>query len=372
MNSMAIDRRSLLIGSIAAMSVAPWRASAGETVPVSTVAFVAAAKKSDDSFCVLMLSRDGAIVRELPLSARGHDVAVHAASGQAVVFARRPGTFAVAFDVHASRVPQIFTANDGRHFYGHGAFSSDGRLLYVTENDIAGARGVIGIYDVGAGYKKIGEHPSHGLGPHEILLLSDGKALAVANGGLDTVPDAGRINLNADAMQPSLTFVDCASGALLAKHTLGADLQRLSIRHIAADAAGHVWFGAQWEGDQTNVPQLIGRASRDRDLRLISPDAGSAVDLKGYIGSMAASRDGTIIAASAPKAGRVVFIDAATGRIAATSDLKDACGIAGEGSDAFAATSGFGVLRHERPGLSVISETRLADIAFDNHLRRWG
>ena len=45
---------------------------------------------------------------------------------------------------------------------------------------------------------------------------------------------------------------------------------------------------------------------------------------------MAVSGDGTIIAASAPKAGRVIYIDAASGLITATSDLKDACGIAGE------------------------------------------
>ena len=48
----------------------------------------------------------------------------------------------------------------------------------------------------------------------------DGKTLAVANGGLDTVPDAGRANLNADTMEPSLTFVDRGSGELLAKHAL--------------------------------------------------------------------------------------------------------------------------------------------------------
>ena len=37
---------------------------------------------------------------------------------------------------------------EGRHFFGHGVFSPDGKLLYATENDFEAARGVIGVYDV--------------------------------------------------------------------------------------------------------------------------------------------------------------------------------------------------------------------------------
>jgi uncharacterized protein len=370
MNSMEIDRRSLLLGTLAAVGFNPARA--GPYARADDIAFVSAAKRGKSAFSILLLSANGAILREVPLTARGHDVAMHPASGNAVVFARRPGTFAVAFNLNNATEPQIFNAQEGRHFYGHGTFSPDGRLLYISENDIAGARGVIGVYSVAGGYKKIGEHLSHGLGPHEIILLPDGKTLAVANGGLDTVPEAGRENLNLDAMEPSLTFVDRETGQLRAKHTLPSDLKQLSIRHIAADASGLIWFGAQWEGSPSEMPQVIGSAGETGRLRLITPSANAGLELKGYIGSMAASRDGRIIAASAPKAGRVVYIEAATGAVKAVSELKDACGIAGEHDDTFAATSGFGVLRHERAGASVVSESQLADIAFDNHLRRWG
>ena len=371
---MVIDRRSLLLGTIAAVGFNPLLGSPSLSAAEarSDVTFVSAAKRGKSTFSVLLMSKDGGIVREIPLSARGHDVALHGPSGNAVVFARRPGTFAVAFNTLRASEPQIFTAEQTRHFYGHGAFSTDGRLLYASENDIPGARGVIGIYDVAAGYKKIGEQPSFGLGPHEIILLPDGKTLAVANGGLDTVPEAGRENLNLSTMEPSLTFVDCETGELRAKHTLPLEMKQLSIRHIATDAAGLVWFGAQWEGAPSETPQLIGSADQARDIQLIAPVALDVTALKGYIGSMASSRDGTIIAASAPKAGRVVYIDAASGAVKAMSDLKDACGITGEHDDTFAATSGFGVLRHEKAGVRVLSETTLSDIAFDNHLRRWG
>ena len=150
--NVAIDRRSLLIGSLTMLAARPFSApafAAGEAI-----AFVSASKHADGRYSVLLLSVDGAILRDVPLSARGHDIAIHGPSGRAVAFARRPGTFAVAFTTMTNAPPVVFAAAADRHFYGHGVFSLDGRLLYVSENDIRGARGVIGIYDVASNYKK--------------------------------------------------------------------------------------------------------------------------------------------------------------------------------------------------------------------------
>ena len=381
MNSMAIDRRSVLLGTLSFAAAAGSGASfslAAADAP-QTAAFVAAARV-EQGYAILTLARDGTILRQIPLDARGHDIAIDARSRRAVAFARRPGTFAIAFDLEQERAPVLFNAIQGRHFYGHGAFSADGRLLYVSENDIDAGQGVIGIYDVAAGYKRIGEMPSHGVGPHEVMLLDDRRTIAVANGGIDTVPEAGRAMLNLEEMKPNLAFVDAQSGDLLARHDLPSDLNRLSIRHIAADASGAVWFGGQWEGDLAETPELIGRASRDKPLRLIEPDSALGLSLKGYIGSVAASGDGRIIAASAPKAGRIVYVVAATGAVVAESALPDGCGIAGEQEGVFAVSSGLGKFRHEQPAgetvdvgpraPKILDERTLTGIAFDNHLRR--
>ncbi|MGQ0457135.1 MAG: DUF1513 domain-containing protein [Hyphomicrobium sp.] len=362
-----LDRRALLLGTVAAIGAHPLAAAATQR---GSPAYASAARLDDGTHALVLLSRDGAVLRNIPLSARGHDVAMHRVSGRAVAFARRPGTFAVAFDVRRPGAPIVFDAIENRHFFGHGAFSLDGRLLFASENDIAGARGVIGIYDAESDYRRIGEHPSHGLGPHEIVLLGDGRTLAVANGGLDTAPEAGRENLNLDAMEPSLAFLDSRTGALKARHALTGDLRRLSLRHIAADAFGRVWFGGQWEGDLSNAPALIGSAGIDRDLELIADGEAPARSLKGYIGSVAIDARGSIFAASAPKAGRVVYIDCATGRNVSQSMLRDACGVAGEEDGSFCVSSGFGALRRETPAGSIISEAELATLAFDNHLRR--
>ncbi len=241
-------------------------------------------------------------------------------------------------------------------------------MLYISENDIAGARGVIGIYDVAREYRKIGEHSSYGTGPHEIMLLADGKTIAVGNGGLDTVPDAGRVDLNIETMQPSLAFVDAGTGALIAKHAMTGDLKSLSIRHVTQDAKGVVWFGGQWEGSPSETPQIVGSAGPDRALKLVDAPGGgkicAATSARWRSAPTAVSSPQRTESRSRP------YVDTETGNVVGKSNLKDVCGLASEGSGDFAALSGFGVMRYETPRASVISEVALSDIAFDNHLRR--
>jgi hypothetical protein len=172
-------------------------------------------------------------------------------------------------------------------------------------------------------------------------------------------------------MQPSLAFIDAESGKLLAKHEMTGDLKSLSIRHVTQDARGTIWFGGQWEGSPSDAPpQIVGSARLDRAPRLVAPQDAGGDDLKGYIGAMAVSTDGRFIAASAPKAGHVLYVDTISGTIVGRSDFKDVCGIAPEGDRDFAASSGFGVIRYETAQAAMLSEHALQDFAFDNHLRR--
>src|SRR5215470_13068421 len=121
---MAIDRRSFLIGSAIALG-ATSRAFAGVLASDGATSaepgdFIAACRRPDGAYSVVILRLDGSIVRELPLQDRGHDIALDPARGEAVVFAPRPGSFALAFDVSGRRQPVLFTTPPDRHFYGHG------------------------------------------------------------------------------------------------------------------------------------------------------------------------------------------------------------------------------------------------------------
>ncbi len=370
---MEIDRRHFLIGT-ALMLSSTSRAFAGvleseaEAGDVEAGDLIAACRRPDGSYSVVVLTLDGMIVREIPLEGRGHDIAFERSSGTAVVFARRPGSFALAFDVHGRRNPTLITTPTNRHFYGHGAFSADGRLLYATEHDSDTRHGLLGVYNVTGSFARIGEMPTYGIGPHEVIMLPDAKTLAVANGGIETDAKTGRKKLNLGTMDPSLAFIDSTTGALLARHRHNGALHKLSIRHIAADGRGVVWFGGQWQGAVDESPELVGRASLDAPLRLLEPAYPLGAALAGYIGSVAVSGDGRVLAASAPRAGRTIYIDAERARVIGETHLADGCGLAGLSKSEFALSSGMGVLQTDMPDHTHLTTASFPGRAFDNHL----
>lgn len=371
MSLMAIDRRNFLIGSALALSSTS-RAFAGmleETDGEVAGDLVAASRTPDGRYAVVVLTIDGMIVRELALQGRGHDIAFDKVSGRAVAFARRPGSFALAFNVRGGDDPVLFTTPPDRHFYGHGVFSKDGRLLYATEHDAQTRQGLLGVYSATGGYKRIGELPTFGIGPHQVILLADGKTLAVANGGIETDIATGRKKLNINTMMPSLAFIDATNGALIAQHQLPRALHKLSIRHIAADGRGSVWFGGQWEGDAADIPELVGCAGLDQPLKIIAPAAPMGATLAGYIGSVAVDGDGRVLAASAPRADRIIYIDTERGSIVGQTRLMDGCGLAGISNSAFALSSGLGVVQTNGPDHAHMTTASFPGRAFDNHLR---
>jgi hypothetical protein len=314
-----------------------------------------------------VLGERGDLIREISLPARGHDLAVHRESGRAVAFARRPGTFAVAFDIFQRTAPEVFLARPDRHFFGHGAYSADGKLLFATENDSAAGTGVIGIYDATASYARIGEFPTRGIGTHEAILMPDGRTLAIANGGIETNPTYGREELNIPTMDPSLAFVDL-DGHLITQHRLPHEYHQLSIRHMAVGADGKIWFGTQWEGDPFETPSLVGRASVEQGLELVDMPTRELNDMRRYIGAMAASRDGTLITASAPRGGYVVHFSAETGRYVGRTAIADSSGVTGYGEKTVVASNGEGLIV-EANSASVSDRVSLPRVAFDNHLR---
>lgn len=142
--SMAIDRRRLLGALIATAATARWgiggvRALEGEPL------YISCRMDAAEAASVAVLTANGDLMLETPLPARGHDIAQRPHARQFVVFARRPGTWAVAVDANGASEPELITAHADRHFFGHGLFSIDGRLLYASENDTKTGAGIIGI-----------------------------------------------------------------------------------------------------------------------------------------------------------------------------------------------------------------------------------
>lgn len=324
--------------------------------------FLTARSRSDGAHGGAILSAAGDILMEFDLPGRGHGAALRPDRKEAVIFARRPGNFAVVLDLATGRPGKVFAAPSDRHFYGHGSFSADGRVLFTTENDFEGERGVIGLYNAREGYRRIGEFYSHGIGPHEIALMPDRRTLLVANGGILTHPDAPRMKLNLAEMRSSIALIDVEDGALIQAFELPAELRQLSLRHVATRADGRIVAVAQWEGTTLAQPPLVAVIDRDRGLRLRSAPDEIVPRMRNYCGSVAFSRDGQHFAVSSPRGGIITLWDADGGFLRAV-DLEDGCGLAALG-DGFLMTSGRGVVA-ESSGAQTRSHRR---IAFDNHL----
>ncbi len=345
-------RRAFLAGLAATALPKPGWADVGSPVCL-------AAGKSGEAFVLHGLSATGQSLFQIGLPGRGHAAAAHPTRTLAVAFARRPGAFALVIDCATGAIKHRIAPPEGRQFNGHGTFSSDGSVLYTSEVVAETSAGRIGLWET-AGFSRIGEWSSGGIGPHDLKRLSDG-SLVVANGGIATDPD-DRTKLNLATMRPNLTRLS-VDGAIRDQAELAPDLAQNSIRHLAVGADGTVAFAMQWEGDPAETLPLLGLWTPGTTPRLCAVPEDQAQRMKGYAGSIAMAADGSI-AVTSPHGG-VIMIHAADGTHLATHARADLCGVAAFGG-AFMASDGLGALwACSRAGLQPLKS---GGPSWDNHL----
>lgn len=329
---------------------------------VGSPAYLAAAQERDGSFALLGLTLDGAETFRVPLPARGHAGAGHPARAEAVAFARRPGAYALVIDCTTGAVLFRLTPPEGRQFNGHGVFAEAGAVLVTSEQDDASSAGVLGLWDVAAGYRRMGEVASGGIGPHDVRLMPDGATLVVANGGIATDP-TDRTKLNLDTMRPNLSYLGL-DGSLRDQVELEPELWRNSIRHLAVRPDGLVGFAMQWEGEPGAAPPLLGLHRQGTPPMLASAPLGDELAMQGYAGSIAFSGDREEVAITSPRGGRLHRFSA-TGDFLGAVSRADVCGLAA-GQEGFVASDGLGgLIAVAAHGVHPLAVT---DRAWDNHL----
>ncbi|MCR9139853.1 MAG: DUF1513 domain-containing protein [Alphaproteobacteria bacterium] len=122
---------------------------------------------------------------------------------------------------------------------GHGVFVNQGAHLALTER--APRVGYRGSPEKHFGrvtlrepdtLKIIESHSTHGISPHDVRLLADGKHLAIANYG-STYPRRKRqYGVPRHVVEPSVTVIDIDSGRLAAKYASGSS--SMELRHLCA------------------------------------------------------------------------------------------------------------------------------------------
>jgi len=190
---------------------------------------------------VVLLSRvpeDGSAPTRKLMPIKGHDVDIHP-SGRIGVFNSQNGSTMLSFDPDSLELLVLHHYEDGITGGGHSAFMPDGGHLAVTERsayrpfsgDLKAHEGRIVIRDVRT-LKAVESYSSHGLAPHEVQLMRDGKHIAVANYGSAYAPDGG--SKLPYVLDPCITILELASGKLVERIQPPAEKATAEIRHVAA------------------------------------------------------------------------------------------------------------------------------------------
>ena len=350
-------RRQFLAG-VLATGLAPSLTWADAGSP----AFLSAAAKADGTYVLCGISQNLEVVFQIELPSRGHAAVAHPTQPEAVAFARRPGTFALIVDCINGTPKTILTAPGGRHFNGHGVYSLGAEFLFTTENDYDAGRGCVGVWDVKSGYARIDEFDSGGIGPHDIKRLPNSDILVIANGGIDTHPDTGRVKLNIPTMQPNLSYFQ--DGKFIETVTLKAELHKNSIRHLSVNQTGDVAFGIQIQNNNT-ISSLVGLHSRGHEIAFLKAPSNEIRRLKGYIGSITFSSDTKSIAATSPRGGVIHIYDTAKQKLRNLTEIPDVCGIVAK-DFGYCATAGTGKIINLSDNGAKIEA--LSTLRWDNHL----
>ncbi|MBE7635975.1 DUF1513 domain-containing protein [Sneathiella sp. P13V-1] len=354
---MVTNRRIFMQGALA-LGAVPFL---GKGAAASTYRF-AVAGKAGTGYIVAVLDGGGSVLQTYPLEGRGHGLAVSPDGRKLAVFARRPGYYIRMIDLQSGEIERDIDPISDRHFYGHGFFTPDGNFLYATENDFDGEQGVLGIYDTRKNYVRVGEIDTGGIGPHEALMMSDGKTIAVANGGIATHPDFPRQKLNVSEMKPSMVLLDAVSGDLMSRATLPSEMHKLSIRHISEGNEGRVWFAGQQQGDKIRPVDMVGYYSPGKErLELVSLPEEIAIETRNYGGSVSANPKAGLVAVSAPRGNMLLIFDEISGQLKDVFRHQDICAVSPK-EEWFIGATGRGAITISR---NIVAE--IADFKWDNH-----
>jgi hypothetical protein len=202
---------------------------------------------------------------------------------------------------------------------------------------------------------------------------ADDGALWVANGGILTRPDSGRIKLNLPTMEPTLARVAPGGTAAERVLVLPAELHKLSMRHVAT-YRGSVAVAMQYEGPESDIVPLIALTSTaGGSPRLLDLPDILALRSRQYTGDVAFDPSGSVVGAGLPRGGFFAFWAVADGRFLGAAEAPDGCAIAtGRAAGGFVISTGtggrIGRVAAGPTGVEVRWTEAPRIAAFDNHL----
>jgi hypothetical protein len=247
------------------------------------------------------------------------------AGGGFLAVATRPGAWMLRVDAEGRVANRLAMADEGdaRTLDGHVVASLDGQWIYTGETDRKTGDGWVSVRDV-RDLRKVAEHRTHGIDPHQILVDPQGR-LVIANGGIPR--DAAGDKRNLERMNPELVLLNPESGEKLGAWSLRD--KRLAPHHIAWNrplAGGALLLGIGLQAEHDDPAQR-------RDAPLLAVWDGqklgipSQVVADGYAGDVAAGPNGGFVL-SAQRANRILLWQPhAAGDLLTIGKVQNPCGL---------------------------------------------
>jgi hypothetical protein len=287
---MAINRRTfiqtLALYSSGVLSIPASHA----TTQTSGDSIIGACRLSGENYGVSCINLLGDIVWQLPIPARGHEVALHPNLPVGVAIARRPERFMVLFNSLTGQKLQTLEVTERLKLNGHAVWR--GRELIVSGSDRATSSMqlislVLSDNNTELTNQSITE--LNLIGPHQMVLHDD--QLWIAAGGLIT---RGREVINKENVQSALALVNADSKKLEARFS--SPDNSLSLRHLSLSPGGEVFISGQYQLNSDQSPALLFKLENSTLKPFAMPD-DFWPKIDGYIGSIACTEN-TVVATS--------------------------------------------------------------------------
>lgn len=204
-----------------------------------------------------------------------------------MVCSRKPSASLLKYSLEGELIAEL-KPQLNQHFEGHGIFSHDEKLIYVTASDFqqtaAEKQGRILTLN-SSDLSLVDDHSSGGIGPHELVWQSN-YLIAIANTGVITHPDSGRKILNIDNIQSNVALYDTADNNII--YNWKVPQLGLSARHLDRMQSGTLIIGCQYK-KQDKRPPCIAIAEINKSLSFADTNNEEFHwKMQGYTGSIKA------------------------------------------------------------------------------------
>ena len=236
----------------------------------------------------------------IPLDFFAHGVVPDPTQPRRLVLFEKIGKGACEVDLIDRQVVRKVETVKERLFYGHGAFTPDGKTLFATETEVdADFKGMIAVRDART-FQILDAMPTYGAAPHDCQLIDGGKTLVVTNGGapMDKEP------------RPSVTYVELSSKKLLAK--LEFETPLINAGHLALTAGGDMAVVSAPREGLTDLVNRVGGVSlrrADEPLRTMQVPRDVTEKFRGEVLSVCIHEATGVAACTCPLGNLVTFWD---------------------------------------------------------------